>query len=153
MSISHEDFFSCAGEPRTEEHKLPDGKTILVSEMGGDEWTEVQAETMRARLLNNGKDPFLDARVIVRSCMDADKKPQLVVQTRLFRDGQQVYAGTPSAMNAESQQDPKQLLGVGRVQFGQAPPGDYVLQVIVTDKLAKEKYRIAAQSMDFEIRP
>jgi hypothetical protein len=24
--------------------------------------------------------------------------------------------------------------------------------VIVTDKLAKEKYRIAAQSMDFEIR-
>jgi len=75
VSISHEDFFSCAGEPRTEEHKLPDGKTILVSEMGGDEWTEVQAETMRARLLNNGKDPFLDARVIVRSCMDADKKP------------------------------------------------------------------------------
>jgi hypothetical protein len=77
--------------------------------------------------------------------MDADKKPQLVVQTRLFRDGQQVYAG--------SQQDPKELLGVGRVQFGQAPPGDYVLQVIVTDKLAKEKYRIAAQSIDFEIRP
>jgi hypothetical protein len=26
------------------------------------------------------------------------------------------------------------------------------LQVIVTDKLAKEKYRIAAQSMDFEVR-
>jgi hypothetical protein len=91
--------------------------------------------------------------VILNAHMDADKKPQLVVQTRLFRDGQQVYAGTPSAMNAESQQDPKELLGVGRVQFGQAPPGDYVLQVIVTDKLAKEKYRIAAQSIDFEIRP
>jgi hypothetical protein len=77
----------------------------------------------------------------------------LVVQTRLFREGQEVYAGTPSAMNADSQQNPQQLLGVGRVQFGQAPPGDYVLQVIVTDKLAREKYRIAAQSMDFEIRP
>jgi hypothetical protein len=31
-------------------------------------------------------------------------------------------------------------------------PGDYVLQVIVTDKLAKEKYRMATQSMDFEVR-
>ena len=31
-------------------------------------------------------------------------------------------------------------------------PGDYVLQVIVTDKLAKEKYRVATQSMDFEIQ-
>jgi hypothetical protein len=30
--------------------------------------------------------------------------------------------------------------------------GDYVLQVIVTDKLASEKNRIAAQSMDFEIQ-
>jgi hypothetical protein len=28
-----------------------------------------------------------------------------------------------------------------------------VLQVIVTDKLAKEKYRVATQSMDFEVRP
>ena len=34
----------------------------------------------------------------------------------------------------------------------QTPPGDYMLQVIVTDKLTEEKYRIAAQSMDFEIR-
>ena len=31
-------------------------------------------------------------------------------------------------------------------------PGDYVQQVIVTDKLAKEKYRVATQAMDFEIQ-
>jgi hypothetical protein len=31
-------------------------------------------------------------------------------------------------------------------------PGDYVLQVVVTDKLAKEKYRVATQAMDFEIQ-
>lgn len=29
--------------------------------------------------------------------------------------------------------------------------GDYVLQVTVTDNLAKGKYRTATQSMDFEI--
>jgi hypothetical protein len=32
-------------------------------------------------------------------------------------------------------------------------PGDYVLQVIVTDKMAKEKNQVATQSMDFEVQP
>ena len=73
MSSQHEDFFSCAGESRTEEHKLPNGAVVYVGEMGGDEWIEVEAETMRARMLGNGKDPLLDARVIVRSVMNADK--------------------------------------------------------------------------------
>ena len=30
-------------------------------------------------------------------------------------------------------------------------PGDYVLQVVVTDMLADEKHRVASQSMDFQI--
>ena len=30
-------------------------------------------------------------------------------------------------------------------------PGEYVLQIIVTDALAKEKHRTATQWMDFEI--
>jgi hypothetical protein len=31
------------------------------------------------------------------------------------------------------------------------PAGEYTLQVIVTDKLAKSKSNVATQSMDFEI--
>jgi VWFA-related protein len=107
--------------------------------------------TAAVRIFKPGT-PIVYAYEILNAHMDAAKKPQLEVQTRLFRDGQQVYAGTPSAMNGENQQNPQHLVGVGRVQFGQAPPGDYMLQVIVTDKLAKEKYRIAAQSIDFEIQ-
>ena len=38
-----------------------------------------------------------------------------------------------------------------RVRQSLITPGDYVLQVIVTDKLAKEKHRGATQAMDFEI--
>jgi hypothetical protein len=30
-------------------------------------------------------------------------------------------------------------------------PGEYVLQIIVTDTLADKKYRVATQWMDFEI--
>ena len=40
----------------------------------------------------------------------------------------------------------RHIVGAGRVQLNQLVPGDYALQVIVTDKLASEKYRVAAQT-------
>jgi VWFA-related protein len=88
---------------------------------------------------------------ILNARADSNKKCQLEVQTRLFREGQQVWIGTPTAMNGDGQ-DLKHLAGAGRMQLAQAPPGHYALQVIVTDKLAKEKYRVAAQSIDFEVK-
>ena len=42
----------------------------------------------------------------------------------------------------------------GRLALGRdVAPGEYVLQVIVTDKLAQSKFNTATQSMDFEIGP
>jgi len=46
------------------------------------------------------------------------KKIELEVQTRLFRDGQQVYTGTPRPMETANVEDPKRLLGGGRMQLG-----------------------------------
>jgi hypothetical protein len=90
---------------------------------------------------------------ILNAQEDAHKKPELEVQTRLFRDGEQVYSGTPTAMPVRNQEDPKHLIGAGRMQLGgKIAAGDYVLQVIVTAKLAKEKYRVATPSMDFEVQ-
>src|SRR5215831_6983447 len=89
---------------------------------------------------------------ILNAQAGTDQKPELEVQTRLFRDGKQVYAGNPVPMQTKPADDIKRLLGSGRIQFGRIPDGDYVLQVIVTDKLVKDKYKVAAQSMDFEIR-
>jgi hypothetical protein len=46
----------------------------------------------------------------------------------------------------------KRLNGGGALQLGMnLQPGEYMLQVIVNDPLAKEKYRTATQWMDFEI--
>ena len=91
---------------------------------------------------------------ILNAQADSKKQTELQVQTRLFREGQQVYAGTPKPLETAGAEDPKRLLGGGRMQLGdKITPGDYVLQVIVTDKLAKEKYRVATGSMDFEVRP
>jgi VWFA-related protein len=91
---------------------------------------------------------------ILNAHEDSARKPELEVQMRLFREGEQVYVGHPLPVSTQGQDDPKRLVGAGRMQLGTSlVPGDYVLQVIVTDKLAKEKFRVATQSMDFEIQP
>ena len=90
---------------------------------------------------------------ILNAQAEAGKSPELEVRTRLFRDGEEVYAGKPAALSSQGQPDSKHLVGGGRMQLGgKITPGDYVLQVIVTDKLAKDKYKFATQSMDFEIQ-
>jgi hypothetical protein len=44
------------------------------------------------------------------------------------------------------------ILG-GRLQLcSKMEAGDYVLRIIVTDSLAKDKYRVATQAMDFEVQ-
>jgi hypothetical protein len=87
---------------------------------------------------------------------NAQPNPQghtdLQVQTRIFRDGKPVYEGAPMVPDLAGQSDAKRLIAGGNMVLAKAiPPGDYVLQVVVTDKLAKQKYQTSAQWMDFEI--
>jgi VWFA-related protein len=75
--------------------------------------------------------------------------PQLEVHTRLFRDGQAIYSGQPQIMEVGDQPDPKHLMAAGRMQLNaRIDTDDYVLQVVVTDKLAR---RVATQSIDFSV--
>jgi hypothetical protein len=79
-------------------------------------------------------------------------RPQLQTQLRLFHDGQQVYAGDTFPYNPTGQADLKRLNAAGRLQLGTAmPAGEYVLQVIVTDLLAKGNRRTTTQWIDFEV--
>jgi hypothetical protein len=80
------------------------------------------------------------------------RKPQLQTQTRLFRNGQLIFNGKESVFDASSQPDLKRLSVTGAIQLGtQMTAGEYVLQVIITDLLAKNKHRVATQWIDFEI--
>ena len=104
------------------------------------------------RLFKKG-DQIMYGYEILNAEVDGEHKPQLESQTRLFRDGQQVYEGKVNPLAMNGQQDPKRLVAGGTMKLGtQIAPGDYVLQVTVTDKLAKEKYRTATQWMDFEVQ-
>jgi hypothetical protein len=75
---------------------------------------------------------------------------------KLFRDGKPIFAGRVAPLDASQQTDMKRLLAGGRIQIGaDMTPGDYALQVIVTDTLIKEKSkdkrRTATQWIDFEV--
>jgi VWFA-related protein len=79
-------------------------------------------------------------------------KPQLKTEVRLFRDGKQVFAGGAKPFDPAQQSDLQRLRASGALILGtDLVPGEYVLQIIVTDALADKKYRIATQWMDFEI--
>lgn len=82
----------------------------------------------------------------------ASGKPQLLTQVRLFRNGQPVFAGKDVAFDPGKQPDLKRLAATGALQLGsQMDPGEYVLQLIVTDLLRNDKHRVASQWIDFEV--
>jgi VWFA-related protein len=79
-------------------------------------------------------------------------KPQLQTQMKMFRDGQEVFVGKQTVLDTSNQTDMKRLAASGAVQLGSVlEPGEYVLQLIVTDPLRKDKSRVATQWIDFEI--
>jgi hypothetical protein len=83
-------------------------------------------------------------------------KPQLTTQMVLFRDGKPIFTGRVTPLDLAGQPDMKRLVAGGRLQVAtEMSPGDYALQVIVTDMLIKEKSkdkrRTATQWIDFEV--
>ena len=81
----------------------------------------------------------------------ATGKPNLKLQVRVFKNGEQLFAGKELPFDPTDQKDFKRLSAGGGISLGTSmPPGEYVLQIIVTD-MAKEKPQIASQWMDFEI--
>jgi VWFA-related protein len=98
-------------------------------------------------------EPVAYALQILNARLDANRQPQLEVEERVFRDGEQIGASQPHPAVTAQQGDPAHLAATGEFRLGAAvQPGGYVLQVIVTDKLADPEYRVASQWMDFEVR-
>ncbi|HEX8138738.1 MAG TPA: VWA domain-containing protein [Pyrinomonadaceae bacterium] len=79
-------------------------------------------------------------------------RPQLQTQVRLFKDNQMVYAGKIIPVTGEAA-DRKRVSAIGHLQLGSnLAPGEYILQVVVVDLLAKEKQQLTQQWIDFEIK-
>jgi VWFA-related protein len=105
------------------------------------------------RRLRRGMIMEFDYMIYNAQLDNATRRPRLQTQIRLFRDGQQLFAGEVLPFDPQGQPDLKRLSAGGRLQLGtDMAPGDYVLQVIVTDLLGKEKERTTTQWIDFQIQ-
>jgi len=87
---------------------------------------------------------------ILNPQVDSNQKAQIEASSRVFRDGAEIFTGTPQPMNTDVQTDLKKMVGGGVLKLGgKMQPGDYVLQVVVTDKIAKTT---VTQWSDFEVK-
>ena len=82
----------------------------------------------------------------------ATGRPRIVTQARIFRDGQPVFTGKLTPFDPGPQTDMTHLRMGSRIQLGTTlTPGEYVLQVVVNDELAKGSRATVTQWLDFEI--
>lgn len=73
------------------------------------------------------------------------------IQARVFHDRQLVFENKEQPLNLEGQNAAEPVY-TDAIHLGEnLLPGDYVLQIVVTDGLAKEKRRIATQYVQFEV--
>jgi VWFA-related protein len=83
---------------------------------------------------------------------DAAKKPNLTAQIRIFRDGKPILEGKQTPIETAGQTDLERVKSSGAINLATGmQPGDYILQIIITDNLAKEKRKVSTQFVQFEV--
>lgn len=122
----------------------------------------IQRQTTGAKIV--GSDPFLDTSLrkfkrgtiltygfeIYNSKFNRAKKTQLQMRPRVFYNGKLLFEGTDKPITQKINLD--SISASGALSLGtEMKLGDYVLQIVVTDKLAKRKRQIATQFVQFEI--
>jgi len=75
--------------------------------------------------------------------------PQLTGRTLVYREADKIYSSEPVAIDVKGQPDLQRISAGARLQLGPAlTPGEYVLQIVVEDKISK---RSATQWTQFEV--
>ena len=89
---------------------------------------------------------------IYNAKLDGAQKPHLQTQIRVFRDGKMILDGKPKPLDTGAQTNPQKIIFLGALSLGsEMLPGDYVLQIVVIDTLAKEKRKLTTQWIQFEV--
>lgn len=84
--------------------------------------------------------------------MSANEPVDLTSQIRLLRDGKLVFEGKSMPVPVADRGDTSSASVASTLSLGtEMVPGDYVMQVLVTDNRAKAKYRTASQFVQFQV--
>jgi len=66
--------------------------------------------------------------------------PRLKTEIKLYKDDKQVFGSEAMPLDTANSPDPKRILAGGSVRLGKdLVPGEYILQIVVTDDMIKEK--------------
>jgi VWFA-related protein len=107
--------------------------------------------TPAVRIFKSG-GAFTYAYEILNARNGGQEHPPLDWQMQLYRESELVYQSDATRLNTDSDKDAKRLAVGGKMQLTKIPPGEYVLQVTLSDGRRKDKNRLAAQTIDFEVR-
>jgi VWFA-related protein len=89
---------------------------------------------------------------IYNARLNASRTVDMTTRIRVFRDGKILLEGQTTPLKTEAGTDPKRITTGGAMSLlPNMLPGDYILQIIVTDNTAKEKRRVATQVAQFEV--
>lgn len=93
----------------------------------------------------------LDYGTIVLNAKATAGKTSLSSKLRVFRDGKLVFDGDPHPIT-QGDQPADSVAFAGRISLGsKLAPGDYVMEIAVTDALAKAKRSTALQYVEFTV--
>jgi VWFA-related protein len=134
--------------------------SIVLENLSVEEWRRMSAPDASVKMNTSASDTAMrKARIgsilrygfeIYNAPVDTAKSAGLQVRIRIFRDGKLVLDGKPVAVDMHDQNDPKRIKYGGAISLGgKMEAGDYVLQAVITDTLAKG--RITTQSVQFEL--
>lgn len=135
---------------------------LVIETYSRDQWTRIQADPKQR---TETGDPMTDTalrrvrqgRVLtyaaeVYNAKLAAGSTDLVARIRIFRDGKLVLDGNDKPVSAADDPVGHRLSASGAISIGaEMEPGDYVMQIVVTDRLAKTKQQIATQWVQFEV--
>jgi VWFA-related protein len=77
------------------------------------------------------------------------RQPRLMVQVRLYKDGEVVTDGAPQALQPQAQTDVTRIADYGYLRLQpEMMPGDYALQIVISDPNTRET---SSQWIDFEL--
>lgn len=139
---------------------------IVFESMPFDVWQRLSTDVSSYAEIKKTTDPMTDTSQrqfqngsvlrygveIYNAKLDGARKSSLTSQIRIFRDGKKMFESRPTTVSQDEIAGSQSISLTGGLRLTEKmSTGDYVLQVIVTDNLAKEKRKIASQFVQFEI--
>ncbi|HKV41041.1 MAG TPA: VWA domain-containing protein, partial [Blastocatellia bacterium] len=135
------------------------GRVLALAPLAADEKQsqlvdEVSKTTAGVRSFQRGKDLDLDYSVVVYNAYvdRATLDPRLEVRARLFKDGREVLASPLAELRLGDRSSLRRIGATGSLSLpANQAPGQYILQLTVTDKLTKQKHNTVTQWAAFEV--